>query len=1184
MKPSKRFTRSGQDVVPFKRSLAPSSSSPLVVTGRIMTHRLGDFLFDGAALALEGIPEPVPHTSSASAADLAPVTSFYGRDDLLSSAILLKKSAAPPETQTAFARWQNQVATPLVPPPQEPKGFVLVEEERLAELTRFESTLQREKELIARQTNGREQSLSIFEHDRIDPRVPSESVRRAMRDMSAARCKFLAAEWATLHANWARHAAHFSFNTPYVYRDYADASDAKLGAELRNPAASWLLKSAPGHMQEKKLKMVKQASESFRLRRDRDTMLFEDDRSFLCQQMFEATTRALDYDRYCSLALIFGPMPPEQWRHAKSRPGLQYFVRATANALIIQRCWNVFWTLYKLRRYRAARRVQTKFRAWYGYKSLHPLVILRLRFGKRTYYFYCWARWRQYNQLVKAIAARLELMRIRWVRMCFANWKGLANAKGAKKRQILATFRRRFDTRAACLQRMVQFRDKSRRIKLWLRTTWNLPQWIVWKEYVASHKRLKALSRVIVPVQAFVRMVQRRRFFQRLKAVRPVFMKFLFMLHCKTATHKAREEAILVKFVTWGPEETARRAAVKTENERRRQLREQQVAEDRAAGALAELKEHLRSGNGRTQLRILTDLYRRTHKLSGNKARVAAESELLGRCFSCNLDLQIFEYRTTHPPFIVCADPTCKLAFASGEEYIRHTAEMAKEDDTETREEVKAARRGSAVLMKAASMKKAELAAKLHANDKKKGKSKIKNKAAASVAKYAPVAAAETDVDQNIREHSMVDFAELHLLLRHPLGLEGCRNFLARKFGIGVLVNTLDAWSEIQIWRSISVSSDNFVKRALAIYENFIRPGGARPALIELDDGDLRDDLDEGDGPDWLELLLAKLDAVKNREFEGFYQATRHKFWYHRLLGLRGRRVQSWTDFRMLTSDVFDGFEWACFMSLFRALWADQDQIEQFMRSREKQRYDASLAELAARMQASLLVDCRVARRLEIAAWCADFRVDEQRMAAEAQVAADALLEQEVKFLVSRAAAVWARETLFRIRHDEQRMHEAKGAMCDDAVDWAADDVMDHIFDFYVPRLLDTMLAYDEMVEGMMEYAGMLKNKKLKKRLELNVAPVGVREDLTWFKESLRASVAEDLKKIPRDFMGAVRLVQRRARGMLGRNKARAAFIAVWAKKFDPEHDRFYYVDQQNGQLSWERPAFFVHLFPNVRW
>lgn len=1177
MKPS---TKRGQDVTSSKgRSPVPPSSSPLIVTGRIMTHRLGDFLFDGAALALEGIPEPVPHT--ASAADLAPVTSFYGRDDLLSSAILLKKSAAPPETQTAYARWQNQVATPLVPPPQEPKGFVLVEEARLAELTRFESTMQREKELIARQTNGREQSLSIFEHDRIDPRVPSDSVRRAMRDMSAARCKFLAAEWATLHTNWARHAAHFSFNTPYVYRDYADASDAKLGAELRNPGASWLLKAAPGHMQEKKMKMVKQASETFRLRRDRDTMLFEDDRSFLCQQMFEATTRALDYDRYCSLALLFGPMPPEQWCRAKSRPGLQYFVRATANALTIQRCWNVFWTLHKLRRYRAARRVQAKFRAWYGYKSLHPLVILRLRFGKRTYYFYCWARWQQYNKLVKAIAARLELMRTRWARMCFANWKGFAFAKGEKKRQILATFRRRFDTRSACLLRMALFRDKSRRIKLWLRTTWNLPQWIVWKEYVVSQKRLKALSRVIVPVQAFIRMVQRRRFFLRLKAVRPVFLKFVFMLHCKTATRKAREEAVLVKFVTWGPEETARRAAVKTENERRRQLREQQVAEDRAAGALAELKKHLRSGNGRTQLRIQTVLYRRTHKLSGAKATVAAESELLGKCFSCNVDLQVFEYRTTNPPFIVCADPTCKLTFASGEEYMRHTADMAKDDEPGTSEEVKAARRGSAVLMKAVSMKKAEQAANLHANDKKKNK---KKKAAAASGKYAPVAAADIEVDQNVREHSMVDFAELHLLLRNPVGLEGCRNFLARKFGIGVLVHTLDAWSEIQIWRSISVSSDNFVKRALSIYENFIRPGGTRPVLIDLDDGDMRDDLDEGEGPGWLALLLAKLDAVKNREFEGFYQASRHKFWYHRLLGLRGRRVQSWTDHRMLTSDVFDGFEWACFLSLHRALWADQDQAGQFLRSREKQRYDASVAELAVRVQASLLEDCRVARKQDIVTWCADFRTDEMRMAAEALVAADALLEQEVGRLASRAAVVWARETLFRIQHDEQSSHEAKAAMCDDAVDWAADDLMDHVFDFYVPRLLDTMLGYEEMVEGLMEYAGMLKNKKLKKRLEVNVAPVGVREDLSWFKEALRASVAEDLKKTPKDFMGAVRLVQRRARGILGRNKARAVFITIWAKKWDPENERFYYVDQQHGQLSWERPAFFTHLFPKVGW
>lgn len=582
-----------------------------------MTHRLGDFLFDGAALALEdGMPASQPHNQLP---DLAPVAMFHGRDDILSSAILLQKSASLGAytsviANTQYARWQNEITTPLVAPPPGPKGYALVEESRLAELTRFESTLQCERDYIAAASGGQESTLSIFAHDRLDPRNPSKEIRQAMHSLSRARLKFLQEEWTTLHANWAKHVAHYAFDTPFVYRDYADASEDKIGIELQDPQSSWLLKGAPVHMQEKKIKMAKRAAVAFRLRKDRDTMLFEDDRSFLCQQMFEAKTRALDYERYCSLALIFGPMPEDEWAKAKSRPGLQYFVRATANALAIQRCWNVFWSRYKLLRFRAARRVQTKFRAWYGFKSLHPLVILRLKFGKRTYYIFCMARWREYNAIVRNIKTHMEHVRTRWARRCYASWKGYAFKKSAKKRQILETFRLRFDARTACFARMRQFTAKSQRIKLWLRTTWNLPQWIMWKQFVAGNKRLKALSRVIVPVQAFMRMRLKQQFYLKMRAVRPILMKFLFVLYCKGMTQRAREEAVLKKFVNWGPEETARRAAVKTDNERRRQLRELQVAEDKASTALAALRKHLRSGNGKNQLIIQAAEYRQAHR------------------------------------------------------------------------------------------------------------------------------------------------------------------------------------------------------------------------------------------------------------------------------------------------------------------------------------------------------------------------------------------------------------------------------------------------------------------------------------------------------------------------------------------------------------------------------------------
>jgi len=122
------------------------------------------------------------------------------------------------------------------------------------------------------------------------------------------------------------------------------------------------------------------------------------------------------------------------------------------------------------------------------------------------------------------------------------------------------------------------------------------------------------------------------------------------------------------------------------------------------------------------------------------------------------------------------------------------------------------------------------------------------------------------------------------------------------------------------------------------------------------------------------------------------------------------------------------------------------------------------------------------------------------------------------------------------------------------------------------------------MVEGMMEYAGMLKNKKLKKHLEVTTAPIGVRVDMTWFKECLQRAIAEDLRSCPRDYIGCVRLLQRWFRGVAGRNRVRKIFINLWAKKWDPERERFYWVNLESGDIGWERPFLFFRLYPNRKW
>ena len=137
-------------------------------------------------------------------------------------------------------------------------------------------------------------------------------------------------------------------------------------------------------------------------------------------------------------------------------------------------------------------------------------------------------------------------------------------------------------------------------------------------------------------------------------------------------------------------------------------------------------------------------------------------------------------------------------------------------------------------------------------------------------------------------------------------------------------------------------------------------------------------------------------------------------------------------------------------------------------------------------------------------------------------------LEIEVERLADKAAKAWADERVVDFSEKEQIPREFSVALADDAVSWAEEKELDHLFDFYGNALLVEMLTHEEMIEGMMEYAGFLKGQKqLKKHLKIEVKAAGVREDLTWLKECLKAAIEEDMQHLPLDYMGAVRLVCR---------------------------------------------------------
>ena len=127
----------------------------------------------------------------------------------------------------------------------------------------------------------------------------------------------------------------------------------------------------------------------------------------------------------------------------------------------------------------------------------------------------------------------------------------------------------------------------------------------------------------------------------------------------------------------------------------------------------------------------------------------------------------------------------------------------------------------------------------------------------------------------------------------------------------------------------------------------------------------------------------------------------------------------------------------------------------------------------------------------------------------------------------------------------------------------------------------------------MLNYSGLLKTK-LKKKLtvmvEMNGQRKGKDNGQEWLDEFLKQTSEMDKSSLPLNNSSssspsqAAAKIQRRVRGMLGRNKARKLFVKTFAKRMDPGSKSYFYVNQNTGTTSWTRPFILKRLFPNSTW
>ena len=469
-------------------------------------------------------------------------------------------------------------------------------------------------------------------------------------------------------------------------------------------------------------------------------------------------------------------------------------------------------------------------------------------------------------------------------------------------------------------------------------------------------------------------------------------------------------------FEKWYPTELASRHHKAVERERRRLINCQQTVHDKEIAAIADLRRHFRTKNGKLQIRCAL-----RRKKKGNVRRNAVvridplhmpnlepkkrtswfpqifgapklgaqqvKDDLIQQCSTLMRTMGTHDFNARSPPTYKCILPHCSTYFVSEDQYRTHLERPSNHKPCDP------------------------------------------------------------------------DMASFHVLLKSLKTQELLRKHFGVHYGINTQVNCLDLWTCIQDWRRKTIKTESYVHKAGQFYEAHVRPGCPRPANIHFDE---------------IHELHEKMKIVLRREYEGFYKlSTMDSGTLRRLFGFSGKVFEEWTVENIIPAELFNLLEYHCFCKLFM-LYKQQS----FQESEEgKVMAQLKEEERKAHRDADFLL-YQTLRKENFRNWVVDFKINENHLEMEAFEKStelyntlsneffEALLEDEVK-----------KESSLR-GYNEQINHEESCLLSDDAANWAEVVVLEDVFTFYAETLIKTMWEKPDCRKSLMEFAGFLEKKK----------------------------------------------------------------------------------------------------------
>lgn len=529
------------------------------------------------------------------------------------------------------------------------KNYILVEESRLSELTKLENILRTEKAMLG------EQCVMVLSEVNVTARIPMPAIRLAMHSLCDAEMKKYSKLIASLHEEWRVFARKNNYHKSFL------ASNASY------------VNSAPEAQKMSKIKYAYEANQKYLLRKARDTMVFEDNFSRYADKFIDAELRRQDYERYYVLATKYGVFDEKEFAR-DAWPGTRYYKMATRAAQMLQKRWAVYWPIKKMRMHRAARMFQALWRGHAAYRVWHPIIMLSLHVGKRSYFRHSWGRWLEYNKLCRQIKASLRFFMDTYTRRCFVAWRKYSVDQKLHKQDLLNRFARRIKNSSLHMvySRWAAFAKRSAYVKLFARRLFQNPHFHVWVQYTKKSKYIKRLGRFATRIQACGRGYNMRRRYKQKKRAAAILRSFYQIMLAKRRARQIRDDVITSEYAKWRPEEMESRHQRAVEKERRRLVWQHQVTQEKESAMKLDLKRHLRTRSGRIQINEVAKVMMSTRDVDWRRAVALAKEELIAECGCFARKIGKHDFNAKSPPFIVCADNACRVICVSEEQYVSH--------------------------------------------------------------------------------------------------------------------------------------------------------------------------------------------------------------------------------------------------------------------------------------------------------------------------------------------------------------------------------------------------------------------------------------------------------------------------------------------------------------------------------